>query len=84
MFDRYQTLENPALRAYLKLPKDVEGIVIHQPDSDAPDYPLKEWDVLTRIGGQPIDDQGMVRTPNGRAWPSPTSCRRPPTTANCR
>ncbi len=65
MFDRYQTLENPALRAYLKLPKDVEGIVIHQPDSDAPDYPLKKWDVVTRIGGQPIDDQGMVRTPNG-------------------
>ena len=65
MFDHYQTLENPALRAYLKLPKDVEGIVIHQPDSDAPDYPLKEWDVLTHIGGQPVDDQGMVRTPNG-------------------
>ena len=65
MFDRYQTLENPALRAYLKLPRDVQGIVIRQPDDGADDYPLKPWDVLTRIGGQPVDDQGMVRTPNG-------------------
>ncbi len=65
MFDRYQTLENPALRAYLKLPRDVQGIVIRQPDDDAPDYPLKPWDVLTHIGGQPVDDQGMVHTPGG-------------------
>ena len=61
MFDRYQTLENPALRAYLKLDKAVHGIVIHEPDSTAPDYPLKEWDVVTKIGDTPIDDQGMVR-----------------------
>ena len=61
MFDRYQTLENPALRAYLKLDKAVHGIVIHEPDSAAPDYPLKEWDVVTKIGDTPIDDQGMVR-----------------------
>ena len=61
MFDHYQTLENPALRSYLKLDKGTEGIIIHQPDGDAADYPLKEWDVVTKIGDTPIDDQGMVR-----------------------
>ena len=61
MFDHYQTLENPALRAFLRLDKSVAGVIIHQPDSDAADYPLKEWDVVTKIGDTPIDDQGMVR-----------------------
>ncbi len=61
MFDHFQTLENPALRAFLKLDKSVEGSVVHQPESDAADYPLKEWDVVTKIGDTPMDDQGMVR-----------------------
>ena len=61
MFDRYQTLENPALRAYLKLDKAISGVIIHQPEGDAADYPLKEWDVITKIGDTPVDDQGMVR-----------------------
>ncbi len=61
LFDYYQTLENPALRSFLKLDKSVEGIVIHQPDDPAADYPLKEWDVVTKIGDTPIDDQGKVR-----------------------
>jgi S1-C subfamily serine protease len=26
-----------------------------------PDYPLKEWDVITHIGDVPVDDQGMVK-----------------------
>ena len=61
MFDDLQTLENPALRAFLKLDKSVEGMVVHRPfDSDAA-YPLKEWDVITRIANTPIDDQGMVK-----------------------
>ena len=65
IFDHYQTLENPALRAYLKLDKSVEGVVIHQPDDAMPGNPLKEWDVVTRIGDVPVDDQGMIRLPNG-------------------
>jgi S1-C subfamily serine protease len=61
MFDELQTLENPALRAFLKVDKSVEGIVVHRPDlSDVAD-PLKEWDVITRIAGTPIDDQGMIK-----------------------
>jgi S1-C subfamily serine protease len=61
MFDELQTLENPALRSFLKLDKSVQGMVVHKPDSTAADYPLKEWDIITKIGGTPIDDQGMVK-----------------------
>jgi hypothetical protein len=60
LFDDLQTLENPALRSYLKLDKSVSGIVVHQPYDDSAAYPLKEWDVITRIGDTPVDDQGMV------------------------
>jgi S1-C subfamily serine protease len=61
MYDDLQTLENPALREYLKLDKSVEGMVVHRPSSTQATYPLKEWDVVTRIGTAPIDNQGMVR-----------------------
>jgi S1-C subfamily serine protease len=60
MFDELQTLENDALRAFLGLDKTVEGIVVHQVDSADPAYPLKEWDVITRIGETKVDDQGMI------------------------
>ena len=61
MFDELQTLENPALRAFLKLDKSVEGMVVHQPFRSDAAYPLKEWDVITHIADTPIDDQGMVK-----------------------
>ena len=61
MYDELQTLENPALREYLKLDKGVEGMVVHRPDKTDASYPLKEWDVLTRIGDTPIDNQGMIK-----------------------
>ncbi len=66
IFDEYQTLENPALRKFLKLDKSVQGLVIHKPDSNA-DGILKPWDVITKIGDTPVDDQGMVKiSPNLR------------------
>jgi S1-C subfamily serine protease len=66
-FDDLQTLENPALRSFLKLDKSVSGIVVHQPYADSAAYPLKQWDVITRIGETPVDDQGMVNaTPDLR------------------
>src|ERR1700759_799407 len=46
MHDDLQTLENPALREYLKLDKSVEGMIVHRPYKTDADYPLKEWDVL--------------------------------------
>ncbi len=61
MFDALQTLENSALRAFLKLPAGVDGMVIHQPYKTDATYPLKEWDVITKIGDTPVDDQGMIK-----------------------
>jgi S1-C subfamily serine protease len=60
LYDELQTLESPALRAFLKLDKSIEGVVVHQPYQSNASYPLKEWDVITRIEDTPIDDQGMV------------------------
>ena len=64
MYDTLQTLENPALRALLKLDPAAEGIVVHKPYRNDPTYPLKEWDVITQIGDTPVDDQGMIKLGN--------------------
>jgi len=61
MYDSLQTFENPALRGYLRVGKAVEGIIVYQPDSDDPSYPLKPWDVITRIGTTSVDNEGMVK-----------------------
>jgi S1-C subfamily serine protease len=61
IYDEWQTLEDPALRSYLKLPKSVEGIVVHEPYDAGADYPLKKWDVVTKIGDTAVDDQGMIK-----------------------
>jgi S1-C subfamily serine protease len=66
MRDELQTLENPALRAFLKLPASDEGMVVHKPYQDDPAYPLKEWDVITKIGNTPVDDQGMIKLGDDR------------------
>ena len=66
MYDDVQTLENPALRNFLKIDKSVEGVVVQHPYSSDPAYPLKEFDVITRIGNYPIDNQGMVKLGNLR------------------
>ncbi len=68
IYDDFQTLENPALRSFLKLDKSVEGNVVEQPYYDDADYPLKKWDVLTKIGDTPVDDQGMVRLGSLRVY----------------
>lgn len=61
MYDYLQTLENPALRSFLKLGKTIEGIIVHKPYRDEANYPLKEWDVITRIGDEPVDNQGLIK-----------------------
>jgi len=67
MYDDLQTLENPALRSFLKLNDTVKGIVVHEPTSREASYPLKQWDVITKIGDSQIDDQGMIKVgPNLR------------------
>jgi hypothetical protein len=49
------------LRSFLKLPPDIEGMVVHKPYKSDADYPLKQWDVVTQIGDTPVDDQGMIK-----------------------
>ena len=61
MYDDLQTLENPALRAFLNLDGSMQGVVVHRPYKADASYPLKEWDVITRIADTPVDDQGMIK-----------------------
>ncbi len=66
MFDALQTLENEALRAKLKIDRAAKGIVVHEPGEPTdPAYPLKKWDLITRIGDREIDNDGQVRLDNG-------------------
>jgi S1-C subfamily serine protease len=64
MADELQTLENPELRPFLKLDNSVTGMIVRQPASAEVSYPLKTWDVITKIGDTTIDDQGMVNIEN--------------------
>ncbi|MBS7808193.1 S1C family serine protease [Variovorax sp. PCZ-1] len=61
IYDELQTLENPALRSFLKAERTVRGMVVQRPMSKEDSYPLKEWDIITRIGNTDIDNQGLVR-----------------------
>lgn len=61
LFDDLQTLENVALRAYLKLDGSIHGVIVNHPYQYGVTSPLKEWDVITKIGDIPIDDQGMIK-----------------------
>jgi S1-C subfamily serine protease len=60
LYESLQTLENPALRSYLHLAAGVHGVIVHRPARTTPDYPLREWDVITKVGDTPVDDQGMI------------------------
>lgn len=64
LYESTQTLENPALRPFLKLDKTVTGTLVHQPFRSEPEYPLKEWDLITKIGDVPVDNQGKVTIEN--------------------
>jgi S1-C subfamily serine protease len=61
MFDPLQTFENPALRPFLKAEKSVTGMIVTQVDTADETYPLKSWDIITRIGDTPVDNEGMVK-----------------------
>jgi S1-C subfamily serine protease len=59
--DSLQTLENPALRGFLRLDKKSQGMVVHAPAEPRAEYPLKTWDLITKIGDKEIDNVGMVK-----------------------
>ncbi len=61
IYDELQPLDNPALRAYLKLDKSVQGVLVQSLHDKGAHYPLKEWDVITHIGDTSIDNEGMVK-----------------------
>ena len=53
MHDSLQTMENPALRGFLRLDKKTQGMIVHAPAEPKADYPLKDWDLITKIGDRP-------------------------------
>ncbi len=65
LFEQFQTLENEALRARLGLTKAVRGVMIREPRRRESTYPLKEFDVITAIGDNPIDNEGMIQVRDG-------------------
>jgi S1-C subfamily serine protease len=66
---QYQRLENQALRDLLKLGKGTTGILAIPARPAVAGAPFQEFDVLTRIGDQEIDKDGMVRLPDGLRMP---------------
>ncbi len=65
----YQTAENDAVRDWLGLDREQTGVIYAGlPDSggfDDIDLPLERWDVIDRIGGVDIDNDGMVTIGDG-------------------
>jgi len=60
MLDELQTLENPALRDFLKLDRSIQGLVVNTPFSTDTSYPLRQWDLISKIEGTPMDNQGNI------------------------
>jgi S1-C subfamily serine protease len=65
LFDSFQTAENDAVRAFLKMPKNVTGLIVAEPADKSDDYPLKKWDVITHVGPHEVDNQGYVEVRDG-------------------
>jgi hypothetical protein len=61
MHDLLQTLENDALRSFLRLDKKTQGMVVHTPNPADPNDPLKHFDLITKIGDHEVDNTGMVK-----------------------
>ena len=54
-------MENEALRGKLGVAKNVRGLMVREPKLRDTAYPLKEFDILTRIGTHEIDNEGMIQ-----------------------
>ncbi len=61
----FYTTENEALRRKLKLDPSVKGILVQPPPRAPADYPLKPFDIVTKIGEHTIDNTGKVQLANG-------------------
>ena len=60
LFDSFQTLENDALRERLGASDSVSGLVVTTPARAGADYPLRELDIVTRIGEVDIQVDGKI------------------------
>ena len=56
-----QTLENDALRSFLKVDKKAQGMVVHSVDPSDPKDPLKPFDLISKVGDFELDNTGMVK-----------------------
>lgn len=65
--DGFQVLENPALRARLGLDASpvTHGVMVIPSSRPPAESPLRAFDVVTKIGDHPVDDEGMVDGPGG-------------------
>jgi S1-C subfamily serine protease len=59
------TLENPDLRAYLKLDRQVQGALIQGTTRPELKDIIKPWDVILEMDGIALDNTGMVPLSNG-------------------
>jgi S1-C subfamily serine protease len=66
LLDEFVTLENPAIRAKLKLDRATTGVRVQVLGSTEPGYPLHEDDIVTKIGTYVIDNTGRVRLDGDR------------------
>jgi S1-C subfamily serine protease len=59
LYDQTQALENPALREYLGMDASQHGAVVTS-SFRKDDGSLLDWDVITKVLGDDVDDQGTV------------------------
>jgi S1-C subfamily serine protease len=67
-YDEVAPIENAALRAYLGLEPKTGGLVVRATENPTPGYPLRKWDVITHIGGVPLDNEGRSRGPDNQRF----------------
>ncbi len=73
------SLENPSLRAFLKLERKDSGILVRRFDrADLADK-VRPWDIITEVDGVPIDNLGMIQIDDGlRVHCGTVVSRKPP------
>jgi hypothetical protein len=65
----YQSLVNDGLRGMLGIGAEVRGVLARVPEPPEGDYPLKQFDIVTKIGNYAIDNTGTVLLENGLRAP---------------
>jgi S1-C subfamily serine protease len=60
LYDQTQPFENPALRAFLGAGPGEHGMVVTSIQSKQEVNTFRDWDIITGVSGEEVDDQGMV------------------------